>query len=201
QVHAGLVRRPVALPGVAALAAGHDVLPRGRAAAAAREHVVEGEVVRVPAAVLADVLVAPEDVLAVERHALPERRAHEAPQPDHAGYREHRVGGAQHLARLLDTLGDLVHEQRHGALHRAHVQRLVARVEDEDAAGVEVRQRREAFAADSGRRAGGARRPVIQLLVRLLEERPHFYVAQAFGLAPPVTRRILPAATLSAPFQ
>src|SRR5690606_28803553 len=63
EVHARLLGRAVALARVARLAAGHDVLPRGGSAAAARHDVVEGQVVRVPAAVLADVVVAPEDVL------------------------------------------------------------------------------------------------------------------------------------------
>src|SRR5690606_41612692 len=85
QAHVGLLRRAVALLGVARLAAGHDVLPGGGAAAAAGDHVVEGQVVGAAAAVLADVVVAPVDVLAGVRHALTERRANVALQPDHAG--------------------------------------------------------------------------------------------------------------------
>jgi hypothetical protein len=46
-----------------------------------------------------------------------------------------------------------VHEQRYGALDRADVQRLVAGVEDQDAAGVEVRQRRAEGGARDGRTA------------------------------------------------
>src|SRR5690606_13773985 len=134
EVHARLLGRAVALARVARLAAGHDVLPRGGPAAAARHDVVEGQVVRVPAAVLADVVVAPEDVLAVEGDALAEGRPHEALQPDHAGDGEDRVRRPEDLAGLLDALGDLVHQQRHGALHGADVQGLVAGVEDQNAA-------------------------------------------------------------------
>ena len=60
RVHLDLRRRAVALPAVARRAGGDDVLPGARAAAAARDHVVDRQM-RGPAAVLAGPRVARED--------------------------------------------------------------------------------------------------------------------------------------------
>ena len=58
QAHARLLGRPAALAVVARLARGDEVLPRVAAAPMARHDVVEGEVVRLAAAVLAGVAIA-----------------------------------------------------------------------------------------------------------------------------------------------
>src|SRR6185436_839078 len=70
-----LLQRAVSLEQVAAQARRHHVRPGRGAAARARHHVVDRELLDAPRAVLAGVAVAPQDVLLVERHPLEERLA------------------------------------------------------------------------------------------------------------------------------
>src|SRR5882724_7946884 len=72
QAHVGLPRRAAALADVARHAGADDVVPRALAALAARRHVVQAQLRRreLPAAVLALVVVAGEDVPAIELHRL-----------------------------------------------------------------------------------------------------------------------------------
>src|SRR5438270_12002576 len=62
--HARFRQRAPALLVIAALARRHDVLPRVLAAAMARDHMIESEIVAALAAVLTGVVVADEDFLA-----------------------------------------------------------------------------------------------------------------------------------------
>src|SRR5438132_5301504 len=72
QAHVGLLRRAAALLDVAIHAGANDVVPGARAALAARDHVVQAQLVgrEFPAAVLALVVVPGEDVPPVELHRL-----------------------------------------------------------------------------------------------------------------------------------
>src|SRR5262249_56683859 len=72
QAQVGLLRRAAALLDVAVDARADDVVPRARAALAARDHVVQAQLVgrELPAAVLALVVVAGENVSPVELHRL-----------------------------------------------------------------------------------------------------------------------------------
>src|SRR5689334_18289866 len=69
QTHARLVEQLAALAMVAVLAGGDEVVPGVGAATVARDHMVEGQVMRLGAAVLAGVLVADEDLASRQAHA------------------------------------------------------------------------------------------------------------------------------------
>ena len=71
-----------ALAMVARLACGHEVLPRVSAAAMAGHDVVEGQVVALPAAVLAGVPIAGEDLAPAQLDPRP-RPADLVLEPDH----------------------------------------------------------------------------------------------------------------------
>ena len=85
QRHLRFTREAVPLLGVARDTGTNHVFPRGRAAAVARDDVVEVEIVAIehPAAVLAGVLVALEHIVTREFHLLL-REAIEEQQHDHA---------------------------------------------------------------------------------------------------------------------
>ena len=134
QRHRRLLREPVALAQVAGRAGGDDVLPHRVAAAAARDDVVECQ----PAAARAAVDAAP--LVAGEQRAsrdLPLRRArhpHVGDEPDHVRPREGVRRGAERQLVLLEHLRLPLEHEHVRAPHRAHVQRLVARIQDEDLA-------------------------------------------------------------------
>jgi len=85
QLHAGVFRAPTALPDVAGRAGTDDIFPDRLAANTSRDYVIERQFTgwEAFAAVLADVLVAGEDVAAVELHVV-SRQAVVKQQPDYA---------------------------------------------------------------------------------------------------------------------
>ena len=103
------------------------------AAAAARDHVVDGQPGRLVAAVLAGVGVAREHRLAGDLAPVDVARdAHVADQPDHARPVELEPLGVQRALAVLEQLGARLEHQDGRAPHRADVDRLVAGVEDQD---------------------------------------------------------------------
>ena len=133
RMHRGLARHPVALAAVARRAGGDDVLPRRRPAAAAGDHVVDGQPGGLAAAVLAGVGVASEHRLAGDLAPVHVARdADVANQPDHARAIELEPLGVQRPLPPLDHLGSRLEHEHGGAPDRADVDRFVARVEDQD---------------------------------------------------------------------
>lgn len=118
---------------------------------------IERQIVASRAAVLAGVIVASEDVLAVERHALADGATYVPAQSNDARNTYHACGRAQHAIVIKDALGDLLHEQGDGAFDGADVQRFKAGVENQNPGrskvgercagfvGVKVRVRRKNF--------------------------------------------------------
>ena len=156
QAHLGLGRGAVGLARVAGDARAHDVLPGGRAAAVAGNHVVEVQVAPIEglAAVLAGVPVALEEVVPGELDLLLGETV-EAHQQDHPGHpdperhRTHRSLGVRRgpgqVAPLLEVEGPIIavahpehhlgvplEEKRQRPADRADVDRLPQPVEDED---------------------------------------------------------------------
>ena len=136
-VHLDLARQAVALAAVAGRAGGDDVLPDRLAAAAAGDDVVDGEAGFARAAVLAGPGVAGEhgaagDLAAVRLAGDP----HVADQADHVGALHRHVLGVDRALAALQQLGLLLEEQHSGASQRADVDRLIRRVEYEDACHV-----------------------------------------------------------------
>ena len=87
-------------------------------------------------------IIAPEDVFAVKGDAVTRGAFDELFKANDARYREDLTRRAQHLVRIFNPLGDVVHEQRDGAFDRADVQRLVRRVQNQHPRRVDVRNRR-----------------------------------------------------------
>ena len=125
-----LLGRPAALAVVARLARRHEVLPRVAAAAVAREHVVEGEVVRLPAAVLAGVAVAAEDLAPGELDARP-RPADVVLEPDDRRGAVDLPDRADLGVVVLDDLGLGPEHEAERPRDVADVQGLVVLVQDE----------------------------------------------------------------------
>ncbi len=110
-MHFGLFGRAVTLFGVALAAAGNHVFPTCIAATTARVYVVERQVTRANAAILAGVVISSEDVLAVKGHALVVRAFHVLFEFDDAGNNKNLAGGAQDFVRVLEPLGNVVHQE------------------------------------------------------------------------------------------
>ena len=132
ELHPGLLERPVALAQVARRAGGDDVLPDRLAALRARDDVVEGEAAARRAAVDAAPAVAGEERAARDLALDRARHAHVVDEPDHVRPDEAAGRRAQRLVELLDHLGLALVDQHVGAPNRAHVQRLVTCVQDEN---------------------------------------------------------------------
>ena len=109
---------------VAGLAGRDDVRPLVGAAAVAREDVVERQVSRLLAAVLARVAVAQEDVSAGEA-ALGTWSTDEVDEADNRGDFEERGGAVEVAAAVFDDLGFTAIDQYESAPDVADVQRLV----------------------------------------------------------------------------
>src|SRR2546430_16988738 len=90
QAHPRLLQQAVPLAQVALEAGGDDVRPGRLPAPRPRQHVVDGQAIAAPVAVLARVSVAAEDVLLVEGHTVEERLADGESQADHPREREGR---------------------------------------------------------------------------------------------------------------
>ena len=99
---------------------------------------VERQVTGFAEAVLTGMVVTAKDVFAVKSDAVPGRALDELFEADDARHREDLTWGAQHLVRVFNAFGDVVHEERHGAFDRADVQRFVRRVENQHARRIDV---------------------------------------------------------------
>ena len=133
RVHLDLAREAVALAPVAGGAGGDDVLPDRFAAAAAGDHVVDGEPGLLRAAVLAGPGVPREDRPAGDFSAVGlARDPHVADEADHVGPLDRHVLGVKRALLLLEQLGLFLQQQHGGAPQRADVDRLIGRIEDQD---------------------------------------------------------------------
>ena len=130
QAEARLVERLAALAVVARLAGRDEVLPGVAAAAMARHDVVEGQVVRLAAAVLAGVPVAGEDLAAGQLDARP-RPADLVLEPDHGRRAVFGPRRPDHLVVVLDHFGLLAEDEAEGPRQVADVERLVILVQHE----------------------------------------------------------------------
>ena len=130
QTQAGLLERLAALAVVARLAGGDEVLPGVAAAAVARHDVVEGQVVRLAAAVLAGVPVAREDLAPRQLDARP-RPADQVLEADDGGRAVLGPHRPDHLVVVLDHFGLLAEHQAEGARQVTDVERLVVLVQNE----------------------------------------------------------------------
>src|SRR5207253_10984327 len=105
QAHPRLLQQAVPLAQVALEAGGDDVRPGRLPAPRPRQHVVDGQAIAAPVAVLARVSVAAEDVLLVEGHTVEERLADVDCQADHRREREGRRWRTDYARRRLESLG------------------------------------------------------------------------------------------------
>src|SRR5262249_13306326 len=132
QLEPALLERPVSLAQVARRAGGDDVLPDGVAAARTRHDVVECQAPAGRPAVDAAPAVTGEERAPGDLPLHGPRHAHVGHEPDHVGTWK---GGARRVKRLVELLYHLRLSFEHedvSTSDRCHVQRLVARVEDEN---------------------------------------------------------------------
>src|SRR5581483_9027962 len=130
--HRNLLGQAVSLAEVAGRAGGHDVLPDGLAATAARHDVVERQPARAVPAVDAPPAVPREEGAARDLPLRSTRHMNVRDQPDHV---RPRVGVRRRMERvseLLQHLGLALEDEHVSPTHRAHVERLEARVQNED---------------------------------------------------------------------
>ena len=133
-VHLDLAGQAVALAAVAGRAGGDDVLPDRLAAAAAGDDVVDGEAGFARAAVLAGPGVAGEDGAAGDLATVGlAGDPHVADQADHVGALHRHLLGVEGALAALQQLGLFLQEQDSGPSQRADVDRLIRRIEYEDA--------------------------------------------------------------------
>src|SRR5512144_1775904 len=131
-MHPDLVGEAVALLAIARSAGGDDVLPDRFASATARDDVVDRQAWPARAAVLAGPAVPGQDRLA--RDAAPvdvSRDPHEADQADHLRPVDAHRLGAENVVATLEHLGLLLQDEDQRPAHRADVEWLVARVQDQ----------------------------------------------------------------------
>src|SRR5512133_2467908 len=135
-VHLDLAREPVSLAAVAARAGGDDVLPHRLAAAAARDHVVDGKARLARAAVLAGPGVTRQHRLAGDLATVGVARdPHVGDQPDHHRAIEGEPLRVKRARGPLQSLRLCLQYKYGRAPHGTYVDRLEARVEDEHPAG------------------------------------------------------------------
>src|SRR5262249_14686635 len=125
----GLAWETVFLARVARAAARHDVLPRVRAAARTRDHVVD--VLGRPVAVLATVTVAREHRAARQRHPVAMRHPHEVDEPDHRGHGHDGALGVELGTVALDHLGLLLQHEDDRSPNGHDAQRLEAGIQQQ----------------------------------------------------------------------
>ena len=104
EFHLGLVGGATALPHVACQTRANDVFPTGRPTPTAGHHVIKAQLVdgKVPAAILALVAVASQDIATIQMDALL-RQAIVTQQPDHAGNLDLEIDRADPVfVRLLE---------------------------------------------------------------------------------------------------
>src|SRR2546427_1669267 len=126
QAHAGVLQCPVPLVEVAPEARRHHVGPRGGAAPRPRYHVIDGEPIAPPAAVLASVVIPSQDVLLVEGDPLDEGLPDVDGEANDGRQREAVGGRSDHARRRLDTLGFATEEEGDGPAGVGEVERLEA---------------------------------------------------------------------------
>ena len=132
ELHVHLVRQPVPLAEVARRAGGDDVLPGGVAALRARDHVVERQPPAARAAVDAAPAVTGEERAAGDLPLHHPRNADVVHEPDDVWPLERVRGRAKWSVELLDHLCLALEDEHVGAAQRAHVERLVTRIENEN---------------------------------------------------------------------
>ena len=125
--HPRLVGEPPALSVVAVLARCNQVVPRVRAAAVTRNDVVQGQIVRLRAAVLARVLVAEEDLAPAESHPRA-RPLYAVLQPNDRRRPKDLRGRADVVMVVLDDLCLLAEDESKRPSDIADVEGLVIRV-------------------------------------------------------------------------
>jgi len=116
---------------VARLAGRHEIVPRVAATPVAWHDVIESEVRRLPAAVLAGVAIAVEDLAARELHPR-SRPPDQVLEPDDGRGVELRRGCPDDLVVVLEDLGAFAEHEPKGARQVADVQRLVVLIQDQD---------------------------------------------------------------------
>src|ERR1035437_5185736 len=126
-----LVEQIAALAVVARLAGGDQVVPRVGPASMPRHDVVQGEVVGLPAAVLAGVRVTVEDLPARQLDAGP-RPAGLVLKADHGRRAVVDPRRPDHLVVVREHLCSLAEHQPEGAWQIAHVERFIVLVQDQD---------------------------------------------------------------------
>jgi hypothetical protein len=115
---------------VAVLAGSDQVVPVVLAASIARDDVVEGELSRAMAAVLAGVVVTEEDIAATEASAGV-RSSDYVDQANHGGDLKNKRGATQVAPSVLQHLGFTSVQQDEDAPGTADVQRLVVLIENQ----------------------------------------------------------------------
>src|SRR5262249_30042837 len=134
-MHASLAGEHAPLLAVARSAGGDDVLPHRLAAATSRDHVVDGQPRLRRAAVLTRPRIAREHRLAGDLAPMDVAGdADVGDEADHDRPLESHALGVELALAALDDLGLRLQDQHGRPADRAHVDRLVGRVEDEDSA-------------------------------------------------------------------
>jgi len=131
QPHVGLPESSAALSTVAVWAGAHQVLPMMLSRIVAWDDVIHGQVLCLTTALLAGVVISPEDLFLSELHPR-------ARPPDHIDQLYHRGAqkgggrGTDDPPAVLQNVGLTDHDQGHGPLDVADVQRFVVQVKDKN---------------------------------------------------------------------
>ena len=132
QLDRQLLQQPVALAQVARRAGGDDVLPRRVAAARARDDVVERQPAAGRAAVDAAPAVTGKQGAAGDLPLHHPGHAHVVHEPDDVGPSIGVARGAEWSVQLLDDFSLPLVDEHVRAAQRAHIERLVTRIENEN---------------------------------------------------------------------
>jgi len=130
QDHARLPQRPPPFSQVACGASRHEVGPTVVAPSVARGNVVNREVTRVRAAILAHVLISPKDLSLAEADSWARPLDHVA-EADHRGAGDGNPHRADHPSAIEQHLRLAGKQQADGAASGNHVERLEVRVKDQ----------------------------------------------------------------------
>ena len=134
ETHVGAARGSAPLAEIAVATCGDKILPAPRAAKPPRNHMVDGEIVRPRAAVLAGVGIADEDLAATQLRHRP-RSLDLVQHADDRRPREILAAGLNGVRVPLEDLGLALGEQHDRAPRDAHVQRLVVLIEKKNRTG------------------------------------------------------------------
>jgi hypothetical protein len=124
QPHVGLSERAAALPVVAGRARAHQVFPMVLSPIVAWEDVIHGQVLCLLAAILAGVVISPEDLFLGELHPGA-RPPDQVDQLYHRGAQESSGRGVDDPSAVLQNVGLAHHDQGDSPLDVADVQRFV----------------------------------------------------------------------------